>query len=737
MARDSGLVRKTDAARIGRAVSKIESLTPKNTSMGSHPTYIFMGIPAKITQVFTQGQYALKEQTINDNGIGYTEKKFDARTWDGAENNLPKAFEINGNAALKIGDIAFIRLQVNEESGTSNWVFNGGTATVTGGAGAKNHLDTNKGSHQFVNDVPVGNAALLKDLGPNIYGELNQPLDANWRYIWDSGIPTTGFMIPQPGLDSQGTNVDLGIQNERQIRFEILQGQDGFFQLMIKHSKLPNANFTDEPEMFEHPINHALGTGGYYVIDKKLWDTLPAGTPITKDNLPVKRVRFDVLGHLVDYDGTTSSGEDDPYKETEDPPDDPSGDHGIEVNYVSSSPIPSSGSLWNLAIDQESRLTDGGGGDVVILANNRIEWSIKTAFNTIIGGALTPNDATNATFLGDSTNYNAAQYGNDDQINHDLSRIFNTTFQLMGTDVVEGVNDTSQIIATDTIFANPPEFQSTPDTGMPFVVFCFITEGLVAGGTQYDRWDGFGTYQIDAFLTWESDGTQLENEQLPVVTFDTDKSGAEFTFNVTIEPTRQSDKLCVEFFVNHFNGAPAAAFGNILGAGGNEISATACSAVAGTNTYTAELSLVPVVLDESDVVSVTQGETTMSSMIVPIIVTVKILNGGLPTSDFSTAGNQVTFTVQKATTDIIFSDISVASPTEPDTSDVRTIQAAVVDGSDGFKYFLAAIETSSFEVGQYTVKALVQGIPDTLTATAIFEVVGSDQQDCWSDDFEG
>jgi len=757
-----GLVGKDNAKRIGEAVKTVEAMTMKNTTKKNRERTDQKGILAEVTNAFAAARYALKEMRINTGGGGIADKT-KPRIWDGEPGNLPQAFEINDISFLPPGTRVFVQHGKSPGEGKNKWYFDSGGGPTK----AKKHveLDISDDFLQFTNDVSV--AAVDSELGPALYGELpifrpgaeGLPAEIAWRNLFSvatdsagntSGDYRDGYLVPQFGL-AGGGEVSLTDANQRHLRFKNLGRATGSRQLNIFHSVLPDSELDNVNEMFPGHTS----TTGFYILNQGAIDALPAdANPVTHTELKnaVDLVNVDALGHIKCIDGVCTADKYEPPTFT--------ADFLLDVAYTGS--YPTSGTLYDVTIAQETRVTDGAGADVVAADGegvNRLKWQVKAPAATV-PAKLTPGIPQNPSFSGDSTNYDAAKFGSDTAIDHDLSRIFNCTFKLDGEDTEKVTNGTSADLITDFIVLADPAFQIVPDNDTDFNIFFELQDVL---GSQYTRFNGTGRYQIDAFLYFKSDGLAPDangdqkpavpitdgSASSPVVSYDgASKSGADITFNITIPGTSVDDQLCVIFYVNHIDPVtPAIARGFIFdGSNGasltNDIdSENNCSAIVGAGLYTCTLTVTPGTITDTDFDEETQGITAMADLFQTVFIAVEILKSAAATTDFSDAGK--TFTLQIEAVDgstlLKFSNIEGSSGVEPGI----TVAGAIVPNSggagvtDGFEFRLEAyqIETGieKLAAGELTAVATVEGCPNVLRMPLIID--GSNSNFCWGDDF--
>lgn len=761
----SGLVNKNDARRIGNAIRKIESATFNNSGAKNRQIWAQEGIPAKITQTFVAGQYACEEvQILSTPGFNIFEQKNDPRIWDGQAGNLPLVFEVNKITFLEPGLIVFLQKTSAEGENVNQWYFDSGG----GPPKAFHHCDVESSlaSIHLLNDVQV--AAPDRELGPALYGELpvaqvdpstgvNIQGDVKWRPIFGvaidvqggvSGTLQDGYLAPQFGLGAAGT-IFFGDFNNRHLRMKNMGAGTGLRQLNIFHDVLPDSEIDNANEMFP---GHS-STSGAYVLNQVGVDALVGGSTVTGAVLQglVNLQSLDILGHVKRQNGVNNSG---PYVP---PTIQPQNDFLLEVAYTGI--YPTSGTLYDVAIAQETRITDGAGADVVGEAGvgvNRLQWDITTgAVN--VPAALSGGIPQNPSFKGDSTNYTGPKFGSNTDIDHDLSRIFNCEFTLNGKDKQENTNDSSATLTTDFITLEKPIFLSTPDTDTNFDV----TFSLVEGGIPiaYTRFDNTGRYEIDAFLFFQSDGLVLDanGDEIPAVPITNGNQqgtivggavSATITFNVTIPATSVDDKLCCIYYVDHIDPAtPAAnAHGYIFdGSTGDSLTNQDCSAITGAGVYECEAIVTPLLINDTEFVEVLQGTQPMADLDMLVQVEIAVTKGAAPTTDFSVAGKTFTMFLenQLGTEFLKHSQIVGPSPIEPDIEFASPVLAGGVfvgtaQETDGFTYKLEAFEIetgiAAIPQGEYTFVITIEGCPDVLRET--FTVDGSISTICWSDDFE-
>lgn len=735
---NKGDLRQKAATRIGNAVRKVEKMGV-SAKPPTRPVRPQKGIPAKITQVLADGKYNLREQIRNAAGDGWEDLP-NGRIWDGAAGNLPVAYEINNDEDIPQDVVVFVYYSSSSDSSSNQWYFDGG-ASGGGGFGTKtkvkHHIEVNPQKElQFVND----DSPVATDIarGTSLYGEFYPGLPF-WRYNFDSVNDSNGYICPQWNRDnSTGTDLDPanGI-NTAHLRMNNLAGANGYLNTQIYHSVLENLANTNNRF-------NGLPNGSYW-LDKTTIDGWNGDTSnATKDDIyqAVILAIIDYLGHAGEINGNEAQ---DDYETDIDTP---NPGYGIEVDYTGSV-YPSSGTLYDITVPQETRLTDGNGGDVTIVANNRIQWETLTAWGGVIQGALTGNDPINNTYLGDSTNYAAAKHGNDTDHDFNFARFFNTSFRMIAGDAVNLVTDATAVINTDKVFLQPPAFQSTPADGVDFNVWCSLTTDQ-AGATQYSRLNGLGEYQIDAYLYWASEGLDastgkpnniLENLQEDVVSFNAaSNSGAEFTFNTTIDTVNENDQLCVVYFLEFYNkaGAPPSVFGYCYENDGSFLTASDCTDVTGTSNFDFNIVLTPTITADTGTDNI-QGGFDVRSLNTGINVEVIIDDSGAATTEFSDNNKNITIALKYSGTDQPYGLITGDSATAPVNSNTNTviqINSSTIGNTDGYILDINSIEwniPSDISLGEYEVIVTVQGLG---TKTANFEITDQSGLFYWDDDFE-
>jgi len=760
----SGLVNKNDARRIGNAIRKIESATFNNSGAKNRQIWAQEGIPAKITQTFVAGQYACEEvQILSTPGFNIFEQKNDPRIWDGQAGNLPLVFEVNKITFLEPGLIVYLQKATAEGESVNQWYFDSGG----GPPKAFHHCDVESSlaSIHLLNDVQV--AAPDRELGPALYGELpvaqvdpatgvNKQGDVKWRPIFGvaidvqggtSGTLQDGYLAPQFGLGAAGT-VFFGDFNNRHLRMKNMGAGTGLRQLNIYHDVLPDSEIDDANEMFP---GHS-STSGAYVLNQVGVDGLAGGSTVTGAVLQglVNLQSLDILGHVKRQNGVNNSS---PY---EPPTITPQNNFLLQVAYTGT--YPTSGTLYDVAIAQETRITDGAGADVVGedgVGVNRLQWDITTgAVN--VPAALSGGIPQNPSFSGDSTNYDAAKFGSDTDIDHDLSRIFNCQFTLNGADTKENTNNSSASLTTDFITLEKPVFVTNPDNNTDFDVTFSLVEGAIP--IPYTRFDGTGRYEIDAYLFFDTDGLapDANGDLKPAVPITNgNKQGvilggavsSTIKFNIAIPASSVDELLCCIYYVNHIDGAAQPnSFGFIFdGSTGDSLTNQDCETIVGAGTYECDVIPAPSAIANDDFTPALQGTTAVADLTQSIQLEIIITKGAAPTTDFSDDGKMYTIELLDVdgVTKLGFSQVDGNGPDNPPTSFTLPILVGGAFGgtaqeTDGDVFNIEAYSIDSgvteLPTGQLTVLITIEGCPTPFRIP--IQVDGSGALFCWSDEFE-
>jgi len=750
-----GTVNKNDALRIGRGIQDIERLTQKNTTGLNRPVRTKTGIPAKITEVGEFGLYSLLEQQINADGNGFEDKKPVARKWDGTEDELPQAFEINGTADLDTDLIVYIFRQSNDQVALNQWFFDsasntGGTTTATD----KSNTSI-KGKIQFRNDIPF-NANLqgpfdfefqapkqvgsLTD-GNRAYGGNEDGVDnfagiqRHYKWMWYKPSVTEGYLMPGTAAFKQSVSDEVGLQFLNQMWIRMDHRFDGQVN-EVHHGLCAQAFFDQAGPPFPGRFSETPAGG----VQATVWASATSG------GVTNIKCEYDKTGHLRKLD--------DKYGDEDEYPTD------VNIKQTSGT-YPTSSSLYDTSIDQTSNLVDENNVDT-----DAFNGPVGTLSYTAIGANGTTLNigftvSTGFSLAAAATEYNGAGTGgNDDPISWDLSK------HLDGSDVTltsllleKNRSSTATITDVESVqLVTSIETTPVPDNSS-FDVKVELQHGV--GGTEpkdteFIRFNANGEYRVVVFLFLKADAANFDPDdaatyllkEVATVANQTTFSGGTVSFTFNFDDTDSGSDVCarafLEFFKTLVNPQPLPnqiGFCDISNA--NDFDED-CQPIEGT-VSTSTLAFASSTYNPESIGSSVFIDGFELRNINPIKVVYKIQKAGDTTEFTGKPSNFGVFTSQdvqaRVSQDGVTDDFTAVLLTNPTEG----------QATDGFELTINYMEESLIRDGQgYVGKAFTNGVSDSpavdefsfnsasaLLATDFFGDNSEDLPFPWPDNFDG
>ena len=701
---------------------------------------------AKITKVLANGFYEADQVKWDSDTESFVEVE-GVLEW--RDDNL-KLYEINAVEDVSKDSIVVVTPAFGS---APIWVFTIGDGGGFGIGGAKTDKSNTVvgGRIQFRSDVTFDSTATqlpvpdelggASDGGIRVYSgneKGNYGRQRNYNWLWNgknmlndssssevgvgeafAGDLTLSMLIPQTDATmGGGTAVDIddwdGSCNARHIKFwrhnhghtvEIYHG-------VIPADYLPGGSKADTDFLF--PEN-----GGVFYVSS------------TSGGAVDKKVIIDYLGHVWEYNGTTTGKT--PYT-----PVNENADSGIDLTLTDSD-YPSTGTLFNVAIGQSTALLDGpqpgGAGTNDNTGALNLSYSaVDSGGNTIEIGENTGVSNSDIIVL-DSTDdaIGVGEGGNVDDINWNLSRVLDgRTVYLEVSHNSTGDTDTDEM-SVDDVYMNMAVYDTgttTPVTTIPdasdFDIWCWLTKG--AGGAEWDRMNGLDEYRIRFEFLYESDGAEaLAPQYVTVDSFDSgSKSGGILVTQVDFDSIRAGENLCIYCFLEFFDHADAVEvqYGECIVSQGSFVSE--CNLLAGTqgvgNITNPATDGQTFSSSGSDTGTDSNG-LTIFTLDNPITVEYEVTVSGAASAlwDLKIANIQL----WKGGTQVRF---AIAGSTE-----LELEQSIVLDGNSSFSDTITAIDSSEIANGQWIIK--VVDVPGVVNVQRSINFASGSSGFAWSDSF--
>ena len=730
---DRGLVRKTDAAELGRRLINVERRIPNQRGPTS-TSFKRTLIPAKVTEVGQDGRYSCIEQIINEAGNGWVDLS-GGRIWDGQAGNLPQVYEMNGSEDITVDSIVLIFYSSSNTSNDNKWYFDG-DVPGSGASGSKVRWSVQKLQNfiQFTQDFPINDDAIAlgpqpilgsQEQGPRCYAGMEEDGYNTLKriYMWLCNLPFLDISLIQPEDDGDAAHTN---SQKRHIR---IYNSTTNLGKQIQHWPL-SSDLMGTPG-FVFPL---MPNGEIYACDVAALNnkvaTVPAQQPTWLQIAEVfVKMGFDMIGHAYSYDETNNDYEGQPPYD----PNNPDKNKPQLAFSIEQSDYPTSGSLFNVQIGQLTRILDSNGNDTAAYngANALTYWLQDNLSNAVRSNK--ENYSTKIQFSQDAVAVVGppAGNGNEDNIYSTLAKVFNYPITYFVKLIAENVTASTTLQTAD-VYIEGVDINGGSDIedGVAFDVNVELLDAN--GGARQALFDGVGEHELKLTLKYASDGAIIETKQA-FITADTPsagKSGVSISFTVNIPESRKTDneQICVDAVLSwttNANALPAQ-----LGDTNVSRDDILCGDIDGAVAVTSSLDLA------AELYSLDGDQVEIDGVDMVSFADAQYQN---ITGDYTIqvgGGNTTNYTNQAAV--ITVTDLA-NNPVNFELNDDGNVSTSFnitltnpVNGTDGYAINITAIEESFVIAGQeLRVKITTASVPD---AEDTFEFTS--EVFYWDDDFE-
>ncbi len=503
----------------------------------------------------------------------------------------------------------------------------------------------------------------------------------HYKYIYDVEVPIAGYLIPQTYAQISQDIDDYSMLGELIISLtHRSQGQT----CEIDHNVLSESQLNNDEELKHEYVNIDGDRGIVYGYGDA------AGTTLVP-------IQFGRWGHAPAID--------DVYTIITPPPID-----ALIAQMLSG--YPSSGTLYDIPLTQETNLTDENNNNTDIFnGNNRLTYTAKDSNGNPldIGFAV----STSASQIANATDFaGPGTGGNNTDMRFHLARTLNGQEITLQSELNLNGKKAVASVTVDEVYLET-EIQTTPvPDNSSFDVKTILLDG--AGGADYTRFNADGEYDIITYLYYETDGFDINNpiasQTDTVAALGGGESGVTVSFTVDFPDFRLGSNVCARSFLlferTAVNPQPLANQTGVctISNGGNF--SEDCEPITGT-AATGDIS-IPMSAYSPDGTTVSIGGDDYTQLDTPIVVTYTIDKGG-NTTDFSDANVVSTIELLHNNIPIDFSENGGLASTSFNEPIINP-----VNGTDGFTFTIAYVISSEISNGdQYVIRVTTAGVSDS------------------------
>jgi hypothetical protein len=556
---DKGLIKRSDAGRIARAVMKVENMTqPKGrgTSASTRHTFAF----AKVTKILPQNEgpafYEAEEVLIN-NSQDLWEPVTNGRLWTSDSSTLEPIFSISAEDRVDEGRVYLVmRTNIEGTGGKGKWcivsetevkVTDSITNEQEDGISFQNDIDFPFNEKEV--DTPAQNELGSAQWGNAVYGGQEEPaedknsssaestlvkgVERHYKFFSNHDTPKMTILIPQ--TDALIVDDDTSVGELNKLWIGIWPNRFSGQSAEVHHQVLAESLYSSGTSDYRHEyVNADTDRGIFYVYSDSAGTTL---VPVIVDR----------CGHIVKIDTTATTIDEYPK------------DANITLTVGTVPSAGASDTLYDVAITQTTDLDDDAGVDTNTFNGAlNLKYTAVSSNGTKIDIGFTQSTNPNGE-LGDSTEYNGAGTGgNDDDVRYDLSKILDGSKVTLTVELTSLNRTASASFDLDSVWIQC-EIQTTPvPDNTSFDVWAWLLTKEV-GGARYSRFDGTAEYALDIYIYFEADeqgfdtgdpDTYIQMNSVNVDEFDTaSKSGGSVSFTEDFESWAAGSGICARAYL--------------------------------------------------------------------------------------------------------------------------------------------------------------------------------------------